>query len=96
MKKKILFFACGTALLTVMICNISISKSTDDSKPNFGLSTIAQLSLASGEGSGYSCSASSDCYNWGGQKVGSVSCTGTSSCSRGSGWVKCDGKKTEC
>lgn len=94
MKKKIFYFTC-TALLTVMICNISISKNTDDSKLSFRLSTISQLSLA-GESSGYECSASSDCFNWGGQKDGSISCKGVTECKRGTEWVKCDGKKTEC
>lgn len=42
-----------------------------------------------------SCTVMSYCYNWLGQIVGSVSCTGRV-CSRGSEWVKCDGVKTEC
>lgn len=38
---------------------------------------------------GYSCSVTSTCGS------GSVSCSGQV-CERGTGWVKCDGKKTVC
>lgn len=49
-----------------------------------------------GGGTGYSCTVSSNCYNfWGNLVDGSVSCTGKK-CERGYEWVKCDDKKTEC
>ncbi len=45
--------------------------------------------------SGYSCSATAKCFSMG-KEIGSVSCTGKTSCSMGFEWVKCDGKKTVC
>ena len=47
-----------------------------------------------GSGGTSSCTATSKCYS-GGMEVGSVSCTGKT-CSRGTGWVKCDGNTTYC
>ena len=50
--------------------------------------------LADGE-SGYSCSASATCF-YGGRAEGSVSCTGTNSCTSGYEYVKCDGNTSYC
>ena len=47
-----------------------------------------------GSGGGSTCTVTSRCYT-AGIEVGSVSCTGTS-CSRGQGWVKCNGNTTYC
>ena len=49
-----------------------------------------------GDGSGTSCTVTSNCFGFLGLGVeGSVSCTG-STCERGYEYVICDGKKTEC
>lgn len=60
--------------------------------------------LANGEGSG-SCSATATCYTeeynsdtqkWEKIPTGSVSCTGTESCSSGKWYVVCDGNTSSC
>lgn len=61
--------------------------------------------LAGGESS-YSCSATANCYSktvynnktheWENIPSGSISCTGTSSCESGDGWVCCDGNESKC
>jgi len=91
MKKIFLFLGCGVIATTVFL-------NTSKSKSNYrqiDLQSLMKIAQASAEG-GYSCTASSNCFNIMGTVTGSVSCTGTQSCSRGTGWVKCDGHKTEC
>jgi len=58
-------------------------------------------STTGGGSNGYSCSASTNCYNWAGDVTGSVSCTGVIKCGRGTSlfgtpYVKCDGLETSC
>jgi len=64
----------------------------------FAAVTVVCLSssVESGEGSGYSCTVTTNCYNHSGQVGGSVSCTGTRECKRGSSFVQCDGIPTYC
>ena len=50
--------------------------------------------LTGGEVGEYSCSVTSNCFSFG-QQTGSVSCTGKN-CKRGTGWVECDGHRTNC
>jgi hypothetical protein len=45
-------------------------------------------------GGGTTCTVTSKCFA-GGIETGSVSCSGRT-CSRGTGWVKCDGNTTYC
>ena len=80
MKKIITLLVVGVAAFGVTMV------STDGSKSTLMLADIE--ALANGE-TGYSCTVTSTCMN------GSVSCTGTS-CSRGTGWVECNGRKTNC
>lgn len=58
------------------------------------VTTASNKSLAetesSGGGEGYSCTVTTACDN------GSISCTGSSSCSRTTTSVKCDGHTTRC
>ena len=48
-----------------------------------------------GDGGSNTCTVTSNCFNFAGTVMGSVSCTGTE-CTRGGGWVKCNGKTTKC
>lgn len=50
---------------------------------------------SSGGGGGATCTATSICRNASGQETGSISCSGTT-CSRGLGWVKCNGTTYYC
>lgn len=45
---------------------------------------------------GYSCTVTTNCFNIGGKVSGTVGCTGTKKCERGTGYVECDGKRTSC
>jgi hypothetical protein len=92
MKKVIFILGCGFIAATMFL---NFSKSSKINAHQIDLSSLIKIAKADAEGSGYSCTATSTCFNVFGTE-GSVSCTGTSSCSRGSEWVKCDGKKTEC
>lgn len=51
--------------------------------------------LAEDENSGYSCSASANCY-FGNRVEGSVSCSGKKSCTSGYEYVICDGYTSYC
>jgi hypothetical protein len=79
-------------LLSFAVVSIQLLSNTNSSEIVCNdlehLFTLAFASDGESDG-GYSCSVTSECYS------GSVSCTGQV-CSRGSGWVKCDGNKTEC
>lgn len=57
------------------------------------MANVEALSLR--ESATYSCEAEADCIICG-KKEGSVKCTGTANCTSGSGYVICDGKKSEC
>jgi hypothetical protein len=79
-------------LLSFAVVSIQLSNTNSSEIVGNDLEHLFTLAFASdGESDGgYSCSVTSEC--WGDS---SVSCTGQV-CSRGSGWVKCDGNKTEC
>jgi len=97
MKRKMRFLSLISGIvLSAMITFNTYTTSNSATTNTIELSSIMRLAFADGESGGYSCTVTSNCFNWGGQIVGSVSCTGTESCSRGYEWVKCDGIKTEC
>ena len=90
--KKVIF---GIAIVFALGFSLNVDLLHEDSNlKNFSLFSLTTMAHADGE-SGYSCSVSTNCYNLWGALMGSVACTGTK-CSRGSSWVKCDGKTTEC
>lgn len=97
MKKKTLFGLSALAIVALLTFNVSLSNNGADFG-NISLKDITSIAMANGEGTGYSCTATTNCS--GGVTSGSVSCTGTVKCERGhdgwTGWVKCDGKKTSC
>lgn len=90
MKKLVLsVFVCVFAVIT-----FCMSVSQGDSVTGLFLDSIE--GVASGEsGNGTTCTATSKCFSLGGVEMGSVSCSGKS-CTRGAGWVECDGVKTKC
>ncbi|QTD38777.1 hypothetical protein JL193_05790 [Polaribacter batillariae] len=91
MKSKILT-SLGIAVIAMAL--FLNTNSINDNKSNLDLASFISLNTANAEG-GYSCTVTSTCFMGFGTVSGSVSCSG-STCSRGSEWVKCDGKKTEC
>ncbi|PIF06704.1 MAG: hypothetical protein CSA36_00480 [Draconibacterium sp.] len=93
MKKVIFILGCGFIAATMFL---NFSKSSKLNTRQIDLSSFMKIAKADAEGGGYSCTVYSNCFNIAGTVTGSVSCTGTESCSRGTGWVKCDGHKTEC
>ena len=105
MKTLILKFL-GVIIVVVFAGYNVYSSHLTDSRRNLELINITLLAYAENgstdtETDGYSCSVTSTCFGLGGE-AGSVSCTGTTKCERGSGglfsnpWVKCDGRKTSC
>ena len=63
---------------------------TSLTNPFYGMIEAAMAQSSSSTTSGYSCSVSLNCGD------GTISCTGTSLCTRGNGWVACDGNYTYC
>ncbi len=95
MKNQFIKKSLGILSLIVLTAVISINtKSLNTTTSDFSLVNLISLNTANAE-NGYSCTVSSTCFMGLGTVSGSVSCSG-SNCSRGTEWVKCDGKKTEC
>ena len=93
MKKKMLIslVACFIAAGSFVHYNLAQNYHNMD----VSLADISVMAQADGE-SGYSCSATTYCYDLFGTKVGEVSCTGVVECKRGRTWVECDGNRTYC
>ena len=92
MKKKMMGFIAIVAIVAVTGYNAYTSQN------NMKLSslTLANVEALANDGeSGYSCSATANCY-YGGRVEGSVSCTGKTSCTSGYGYVTCDGRTSSC
>lgn len=88
MKRKVFFLIIGSALVALMAFNTNFKVKSDNG--HFTLSSIMQQTVAIAEDGGYSCTVTTNCIG------GSVSCTGTSSCSRTDSSVTCDGHTTNC
>ncbi|MBB4043242.1 NVEALA domain-containing protein [Bacteroides reticulotermitis] len=92
MKKSFKGVICGI----VIACFIGLNIYTLQNETKLSDLTLANIeALANNRESGYSCSASANCY-YGGRQEGSVSCTGTSNCSSGHQYVICDGNISYC
>ncbi|MEY8687492.1 NVEALA domain-containing protein [Bacteroides sp. AN502(2024)] len=92
MKKKIMGIIAIVVVATVAGYNVYTSQN------NVRLSdlVLANIEALANDGeSGYSCSATANCY-YGGRVEGSVSCTGKVSCTSGYEYVKCDGRTNYC
>lgn len=92
MKKKIMGFVAIVAIAVTSGYNVYTSQN------NMKLSDLPLANveaLANDVESGYSCSATANCY-YGGRVEGSVSCTGKTSCTSGYGYVTCDGRTSSC
>ena len=92
MKKKMMGFIAIVAIAAVAGYNV------DTSRNNMKLSslTLANVEALANDGeSGYSCSATANCY-YAGRVEGSVSCTGKTLCTSGYGYVTCDGRTSYC
>lgn len=57
---------------------------------------LEECDCPDGGGGDGGCSATATCFSWSGNPIGSVSCTGSSGCTSGFEWVKCNGNKYEC
>ncbi|MDE5417932.1 hypothetical protein L3049_07920 [Labilibaculum sp. DW002] len=81
----------GSIVIIALTVAININHSINDSSnSNIDLASLISLNAyASGE-TGYSCTVKSVC-----PINGFVKCTGQK-CSRGSGYVSCDGNRTDC
>lgn len=90
MKKSLLFVSVITSLLMgIILVGYVQSKDVISSLGD------AVEALTDSEGT-YSCSVMSYCYSpFSSEPSGSVSCTGLK-CTRGYGWVECDGNTTLC
>lgn len=93
MKKKIMSIFTIVAFGAMLGYNINISQKSKVLS-NLTLANVEALANG-GEGGGYSCSASANCY-YGGRQEGSVSCSGNVSCTSGYEYVKCDGRTSYC
>lgn len=92
MKKKIMGLIAIVAIAAVAGYNVYASQY------NMKLSDLALANveaLANDGESGYSCSATANCY-YAGRVEGSISCTGKVSCTSGYEYVKCDGRTNYC
>ncbi len=95
---KKVFFTGVFALALVAIIGYGINKNQNvEQLSDLALQNVEALAQEEGgTGGGYSCSVTSNCFSiLSGQVLGSVSCSGKN-CERGTGYVKCDGKRTEC
>ena len=103
MKKKILI----TLLITIVaIGNTSIIADEGDwwkwedaagNGPSTQNNSFSEEGSGGGDGGGgYSCTVSTNCYDGTSTVHGSVSCTGSSSCSRAYNEVTCDDITTTC
>jgi hypothetical protein len=90
-KKKILGGTALLAIAAVAAWNMNLNSQGNDLS-DVSLANVEALAQESG---GNSCSASANCY-YGSQIEGSVSCTGTSTCTSGHEYVKCDGNTSKC
>jgi hypothetical protein len=88
MMKKILFFIGGAMFIALMTFNVSSMHKAETR--HVKLSSIIHLAVANAEDTGYSCTVTTNCVG------GSISYTGTQSCSRTSTSVTCDGHTTNC
>lgn len=68
---------------------VSTNSKVSETISGVSLSALSSA-FANGEDGSYSCTVSYDCGD------GRIECTGTSSCSRGSQSVTCDGNTTFC
>lgn len=96
MKKKIMSIIAIVAFGAMLGYNISISQKSKVLS-NLTLANIEALANGGegGEGGGYSCSASANCY-FGDRVEGSISCSGKKACTSGYEFVECDGRTSYC
>lgn len=84
------------AAITIVVVVAGISVLCSKQKHFLSEVALANIeALANPEESGYSCSATANCY-FGGRVEGSVSCSGTVSCISGYEYVICDGRTSYC
>lgn len=93
MKKKIM------SIITIIVFGVMLGYNINISKKSKVLSNLTLANIEAlandGEGGGYSCSATANCY-YGERVEGSVSCSGKESCTSGYEYVKCDGRTSYC
>lgn len=85
--KKIIGILGVAVIAVTMFFN---TNNASDSGSDVSLASLMNMNIAYATGE-YSCSATAGCPN-----NGSVSCTGSSRCSSGIGYVTCDGHSSSC
>lgn len=92
MKKKIM----GIVAIIVIVATVGYNLYASQNEVELSNLALANIEALANDGeSGYSCSATANCY-YGGRVEGSVSCTGKVSCTSGYEYVKCDGRTNYC
>jgi hypothetical protein len=92
MKKIIGILGVAVIAAAMFFSANNVSGSSSD----IGLASLMNMNVAHADSEGgTTCTVTTNCYNWGGTNVGTVSCTGAK-CSRDTTSVTCDGKKTSC